>query len=55
MWNLNIKINKTETDLIQRTDGWLPGGRRIVGLGEKVEGIKNYKLAVTEQLQQCKL
>ena len=48
MWNLNIKINKTETDLIQRTDGWLPEGsafRELVKASE--EQIGSYK-TVTE-------
>ena len=33
---------------IQRRDWQLPEGRGVGGLGEKGEGIKKYKLIVTE-------
>ena len=52
MWNLknqNKQTNRTETDsMTQRTsDGCQIGGVAEV-LGEKGEGIKKYKLVVTE-------
>lgn len=46
MWNPKSKINKHKTEtLIQKTDGHQKGG----GLGEKREGTKKYKRAVTKQ------
>ena len=33
--------------LIQRRNGWLTDGRGLGKMGEKGEGIKKYKLAVT--------
>ena len=40
---------------IQRTFRQLPDGRRAGGMGEKGEGIRKYKLVVTEQSWGCKL
>ena len=45
----NKHTSRTETELyIQGTFWWLPDGSSVAGMGENGEGIKKYKLVVTE-------
>ena len=50
MWTLKSKINKQNRNKLTDTENILMIARweRIGGLGEKGEGIKKYKLAVTK-------
>ena len=48
MWNLKKvnEYNKTETDSqIQRTNQWLPEGRKVEGGAKQVKGIKRLQTA----------
>ena len=54
MWNLMNNINQQNRQTQRYTDQ-TARGQGVGGLGEKHEGIKQYKLVVTEHSQRCRL
>ena len=50
-----VDSGRVRCGIEQRTDWWLPEGRRVGGLSENGEGTEKHRLVVTEQSRGCKV